>query len=53
MHILVHRINDALGNNGKTIEFLPVESEEIGSLQDLANDLGKFDRVIDLGCNVQ
>ena len=53
VHILVHRINDALGNNGKTIEFLPVESEETGSLQDLANDLGKFDRVIDLGCNVQ
>ena len=51
VHQLVHIINGALGNNGKTVDFLPAEVNENGSLTDLVSDLGKFDRVINLGCN--
>ena len=44
VHQLAHIINDALGNNGKTVKFHKTPANEFGSLADLASDLGKFDR---------
>jgi hypothetical protein len=38
-------------NNGKTVVFLPADDAVYGNLTDLRNDLGKIDRVINLGCN--
>ena len=52
VHQLAHIINDALGNNGKTVTFHKTPANEFGSLADLASDLGKFDRVVNLGCNL-
>ena len=51
VHVLVHHINGLLNNNGKTIKFIPAVNEKFGSLKDLSEDLGKFDRVVNLGCN--
>ena len=51
VHVLVHQINGVLGNNGKTVEFLPASVNDFKNLKDLSSDLGKFDRVVNLGCN--
>ena len=51
VHQLAHIINDTLGNNGKTVTFHKTPANEFGSLADLASDLGKFDQVVNLGCN--
>ena len=51
VHQLIHRINDVLENNGKTVVFLPANDVVYGNLTDLRNDLGKIDRIINLGCN--
>ena len=50
LHQLIHRINEALGNNGKTVVFLPAEKPH-GNLQDLKDDLGWAEAIINLGCN--
>ena len=39
VHQLAHIINDALGNNGKTVAFQKMPANEFGSLADLASDL--------------
>ncbi len=51
VHILVHHINGILGNNGNAVEFIPAATEQLGTLKDLSEDLGKYDRVVNLGCN--
>ncbi len=51
VHILVHHINGILGNNGNTVEFIPAAIGQFGTLKDLSEDLGKYDRVVNLGCN--
>ena len=54
VHQLIHQINDVLENNGKTVVFLSADdaAKNIeGDLSDLKNDLGKIDRIINLGCN--
>ena len=51
VHILVHHINGILGNNGNTVEFIPAATGQFGTLKDLSEDLGKYDRVVNLGCN--
>ena len=51
VHQLIHQINDALENNGKTVVFLPADDAVYGDLSDLKSDLGKIDQIINLGCN--
>jgi len=50
VHLLVHQINDVLKNNGATVVFMPAEKSH-GTLQDLKDDLGQVDHIINLGCN--
>ena len=39
VHALLHTMNLALGNVGKTINFLPMELPQTGTIQDLVKDL--------------
>jgi molybdopterin-containing oxidoreductase family iron-sulfur binding subunit len=50
VHYLIHQINEQLKNNGATVVFLPAEKLH-PNLQDLKDDLGRVDRIINLGCN--
>ena len=57
VHALAHLINHALGNVGKTVEYLPRIDEgpadQVGSLRELAGDIdaGAVDTLIILGGN--
>jgi len=50
VHHLIHKINGALGNNGKTVVFFE-GSPRHGTLRDLKDDLGNTEHIINLGCN--
>lgn len=53
VHALAHILNDALGNVGKTVDYLPVPATGAGSLQDLTRDVdaGAVDALVILGGN--
>ena len=57
VHALVHLINDALGNAGKTVEFIArvdaAPADQVGSLRELVRDMnaGSVETLIILGGN--
>ncbi|MBT7311540.1 TAT-variant-translocated molybdopterin oxidoreductase [bacterium] len=51
LHALVNAMNEALGNQGNTVSYLPFDRPDFGTVKDLTNDLndGKIDTLLILG----
>ncbi len=52
-HALVHMLNQALGNVGRTVSYQPLDMPRLGDIQELTGDLraGKVDTLLVLGGN--